>query len=249
MARGRLSPLYEAMSKSRRKTGGDKGSGLFWSKQKDGGMVKESGLAASWRKRPKLVLFNAGRVELSLPYPIAVTVVLVLLLVILGVFRLGQRSRRAGGGGFDSDLRYSEAALEEPTAMPAGGVRTEGGRAASGKAAVVLPEMVTAESSGTGESQGTGNNVIVLVEYATRAQLVPVRDYFASKGIETEIIAEGGRYFLVTKNRYQNPDKEGTDGYATKQKIIEAGRGYKAPEGYETFAPRLFSDAYGKKVK
>ena len=67
--------------------------------------------------------------------------------------------------------------------------------------------------------------------------------------IDLDIVLEKGRYFLQTINRYDNPEKEGTDGYTAKQKIIEVGKGYKAPSGYESFAKHLFSDAYGKKVK
>ena len=75
--------------------------------------------------------------------------------------------------------------------------------------------------------------------------------HFSEYGIETEIVAERGHYFLQTKERYDNPDKPGTDGYKALQRIKEIGAKYKgkAPPGYETFAPNYFSDAYGKKVK
>jgi hypothetical protein len=62
---------------------------------------------------------------------------------------------------------------------------------------------------------------------------------------------EKGRYFLQTKNRYDNPGTPGTNGHKALQEIISVGAKYKgkAPPSYETFAPHFFSDAYGKKVK
>ena len=79
----------------------------------------------------------------------------------------------------------------------------------------------------------------------------PVQAHFAEYGIETEIVMENGSYFLRTKNRYDNPRTPGTDGYEALQEIIKVGAKYKgkAPPNYETFSPRFFSDAYGKKVK
>ncbi len=96
-----------------------------------------------------------------------------------------------------------------------------------------------------------GTNVIVLVEYSAMADLLPVQAHFAENGIETEIVGQNGRYFLQTKQRYDNPATPGTDGYKAKQKIAEVGAKYKgkAPPGYETFAPRYFSDAYGRKAE
>ena len=95
-----------------------------------------------------------------------------------------------------------------------------------------------------------GGNVIVLVEYQSQADLVPVKKHFAEFGIETEIVNWAGRYFLITKDRYDG-FSVGFDGYEAKRKIVEVGALYKdkAPEGYETFAPHFFRDAYGKKVE
>jgi hypothetical protein len=78
-----------------------------------------------------------------------------------------------------------------------------------------------------------------------------VQEYFAKNGIELDIVLENGRYFLQTKDTFDNPNNPGTDGYKMKQIITKIGAAYKneAPEGYEKFAPHYFSDAYGKKVK
>ncbi|MHC4322615.1 MAG: hypothetical protein ACYST3_10110, partial [Planctomycetota bacterium] len=98
--------------------------------------------------------------------------------------------------------------------------------------------------------KSTGNNVIILQQFGAREDLRPVQAHFEEYGIETEIVMENGNYFLRTKNRYDNPRTPGTDGYKALQKIIEVGPKYKgkAPPNYETFAPRFFTDAYGKKV-
>lgn len=42
--------------------------------------------------RPRAIQFNNGRVELTIPYPIAIALVLAFILIILAAFRLGQRS-------------------------------------------------------------------------------------------------------------------------------------------------------------
>jgi len=81
--------------------------------------------------------------------------------------------------------------------------------------------------------------------------LVPVQEHFAEHRIETEIVIENGRYYLQTVGTYDNFTTAGTNGYEALQKIIKIGAAYKgrAPEGYETFAPHYFDDAYGKKVR
>jgi hypothetical protein len=111
-------------------------------------------------------------------------------------------------------------------------------------------ENVTAKEEVVEPVKPTGNNVIVLVQYDSLPDLAPVQAHFSEHGIETRIVTEGGRYFLQTIQKYDNPATAGTDGYRAKQRITEVGAKYKgkAPAGYETFAPHYFSDAYGKIV-
>jgi hypothetical protein len=217
-------------------------------RQQDAGAVGEpdevmpsSGI--QWRKKPRVVQFNAGRIEFSMPYQLVIAFILGLILLVLAAFRLGQISSVSKQGTSSNLPRKPQMQppirkAETPAREPYG----------SGPAVNkdVSPKTTTAAPSET-----AGKNVIVIVEYKARADLVPVQAHFAEYGIETEIVTEGGRYFLVTKNRYDNPNTPGTDGYAARQKIIEAGAKYKgkAPEGYETFAPNFFKDAYGKKVE
>jgi len=121
----------------------------------------------------------------------------------------------------------------------------------TGETVVGMPESRSVRRSTSGIAAAVADNVIVLVEYPIQTHLVPVQEHFAEYSIETEIIREKESYFLVTKDRYESTKRPGSDGYRAKQRIIEVGAKYKgkAPEGYETFAPNFFRDAYGKKIK
>jgi len=194
-----------------------------------------------WWRKPKLVQLNAGRLEFSIPYQLAIAIILGFILVTLVAFRLGQYSYVGQEQSTDVPAVNPQANLPKPQ------IQSPSGRAESPR----VSKDVT-PNTGTGTpAQTTGKNIIVIVEYKARADLVPVQAHFAENGIETEIVTEGGRYFVVTKNRYDNPNTPGTDGYAIKQKIIDFGAKYKgkAPAGYETFAPNFFKDAYGKKAE
>lgn len=96
---------------------------------------------------------------------------------------------------------------------------------------------------------GTGDHIIVIVAYTKQEHLIPVGTYFRQNGIETEVVQQGGYFLLVTRQRYENPEKTGTDGYKMKQTIKRIGAGYKAPDGFERFSSTPFQDVYGKKVK
>ena len=106
---------------------------------------------------------------------------------------------------------------------------------------------VSAERAVPTELQG--DHRIVIKQYSTDRDLKPVQEYFAARGIETIIEKRGSSFFLLSKNTYENPQKLGTDGYRARMRIIEVGADYKAPAGYETFAPNLFSDAYGERIR
>jgi hypothetical protein len=196
---------------------------------------------AKWWKKPSIVQFNAGRIEFSMPYQVAVVLVLVFIIVIIAAYRLGQSSYPAGRQETDQPV---------PTAKEMDGERPVERAMADITQPLAPPENTTAKTEVAEPIMPTGSNVIVLVVYDSLPDLAPVQAHFSENGIETEIVTESGRYFLQTKQRYDNPATAGTDGYKAKQKIVEVGAKYKgkAPAGYETFAPNYFSDAYGKKV-
>lgn len=258
MARNRgKKALYEVMSKARQKPGfgrslepmPPKSPGEDRPEIEQKSALEESQGIVQWSRKPRLVQYNAGRIEFSMPYQVVIALLLALILVVLASYRLGQ---------------FSYQPQEQEPAQPSGLMRQVEQDNQAERAAIDLPppspepiqntaaktEGVETDVKPNAEPAGsTGNNVIVLVQYHSPADLGPVQAHFEEHGISTEIRMRNGRYFLQTIDRYNNPDKPGTDGYEAKQKIIEIGRKYKAPLGYETFAAHYFSDAYGMKFE
>ncbi len=194
-----------------------------------------------WRKKPPIVQVNTGRIEFSLPYQLAIAVVLGLVAVVLFAFQAGGRYYAAGQAPGTPPAKTPRAP-DQPSGTPRQRTPPE----------ATPPRKPPASSETAGAAtKSTGNNVIVLVQYPAKRDLQPVQAHFAAYGIATEIIASAKGYLLVTKDTYDNPEKPGTDGYAAKQRIAQVGAMYKgkAPEGYETFAPHYFGDAYGMKVQ
>jgi len=201
-------------------------------------------LAASakirWLNKPRIVQYNAGRVEISMPYQFAIALLLGLVLVVLVVFRLGQISYRSSQKATGSVAKMPEIVQK---AAPKATVV-----AAPQKVAPVVEKTpVPAVVQKVEPVKPKGDNRIVIQSFQLRADLEPVKQYFAGFGIETEILKIEDWYYLVTKSKYENPGKPGTDGYLAKQKIIELGAKYKAPQGSESFGTQPFRDAYGKK--
>jgi len=238
--RGKKS-LYEVMSKTRLKPSYDKTLEQLHPAQPDKvettsqkpGTALPTG-AAKWWTRPKHLQINAGRIEISIPYQLAIAILLGLIVLILLAFRLGQFSQKAA----DSTARIERSEQAEPAGRD---TTTTTEKRLSPK------EPLASDKSDVPTGTGTDNRIVIQT-FQVRSHLEPVGQYFAQFGIETEIRKIGEWYYLLTKNKYQNPQSPGTDGYLMKQKIIQLGANYKAPPGYETFAPNLFKDAYGMKV-
>ena len=243
--------LYEVMSKARSKPGYGRalqqppaektGEDTPVAKQNIAGGTQKG--TAKWWRKPRFVQLNAGRIEFSMPYQVAVAVGLVLVLVLLATYRLGQRSSALSGpqGPGQPGGQTPQVQKEAPT-----------GPAASNVPQPSAPlESAPPKSEKVEPVKPAGTNVIVLVQYDAMADLLPVQAHFAENGIETEIVTENGQYFLQTKQRYQKTTTPGSDGYKAIERIKEVGALYKgkAPPGYEPFARRYFSDAYGKKVE
>jgi hypothetical protein len=199
-------------------------------------------LAASarirWLNKPRIVQYNAGRIEVSMPYQLAIALLLGLVLLILVAFRLGQGGREIAG----PVAKMPESARK---AAPKATVVAAPQEAAPVEEKTPVPPVVQKVEP----VKPKGDNRIVIQSYQLRADLEPVKQYFAGFGIETEIMKIDDWYYLVTKDKYENPGKPGTDGYLAKQKIIELGAKYKAPQGSESFGAQPFRDAYGKKFE
>lgn len=239
--------LYEVMSKARVKPDNGKivehlrpgkpDEEVLPARRKESAIASKS--AAKWWRKPRIVQLNAGRIEFSIPYQIAVVLVLVFIFVVIAAYRFGQSSYPAGKQETGQpDPVTQETDSERPTERAMIDVSQPSSP----------PENATAKTEVAEPVKPAGNNVIVLVQYNSLADLAPVQAYFGEHGIELEIDLQQGSYFLQTIQRYDNPSRPGTDGYKALQKIKEVGKEYKAPTGYETFASKLFQDAYGKKV-
>jgi hypothetical protein len=192
--------------------------------------------AAIWKKR-KMFQLNADRIDISIPYQLAIAVVLGLVLLFLVVFRLGQNSA-------EQQINSSVEKVTKPAVSAKAAPKVE--------TPVKQPVVETVKKPEPPKPTAivsSGDNRIVLAQYHSSRDLEPVQKYFADNGVELVIESRESGFFLVTKNLYDNPAKAGTDGAAVKKKITDIGAGYKAPQGYESFAPKLFSDAYGEKVK
>lgn len=178
--------------------------------------------AAWWPQRPRMIQYNGGRIEISIPYQIIIAVLLGVVLLVLAVFRLGQLYENKASNPAIVDSGSSPTVIEQ-----------------------VAKPVKKAETRVVGPVSATGNNRIVIQTWQIRSQLEPVKQFFFVHGIETEIRKISDMYYLITKDKYFNPQKRGTDGYKAKQKIIELGSGYKAPVGYGSFGVKPFHDAYG----
>jgi len=234
--RGRKA-LYEVMSKSRYKYGYSKASEPPYPEKSPQDEPLAEPLipeAPRWLRGPKIFQITAGKVEISLPYQIAVAILMGIVLLFLVVFRLGQisYSQPAAAAKISNSAQQSTA---EPVVI------------AKPVEKKLPPPIVIPQKPESAASEPKKNNRIVIKSYPLSSHLEPVKRYFADKGIETEIRKFGDAYLLVTKEKYDNPERPGTDGYAARQKIIELGAQYKAPQGFDQFGTKPFHDAYGMK--
>ena len=177
--------------------------------------------------------------RISNRYLVAVILVLAVVLVILIVSRCDQP-----GGGEQRVLDPAAANSgtgEQKAENLSGPVESADDNVASGRPVV---------KKGQAQPGSEADHVIVIATCRDSARdLGPVKDYFAEKGIETEIGKRDSWYFLLTKERYQNPEKAGTDGYFELARIKKIGANYRTPIGYRNFGSRPFQDAYGEKVR
>ncbi len=186
--------------------------------------------AAAWPKKPRNLQFFAGRLEFSVPYPLAIAAVLGLILLLLAAFRLGQITLLTSQKSSIKAEKLTNVAKTPAAPAVAGPVKT-------------APVRTRIAASAAQQ----GDNRIVIQTYQLRSHLEPAKNYFAKFGIETQITKLGIWHYLVTKEKFVNPEKPGTNGYLIKQKIVDLGARYKAPDGFESFGKKPFHDAYGMK--
>jgi len=230
MARNRKrTPLYEVISSAQAKPGSAKDK----TPEKDAQPEKSEYV---WPKKPRALQITGGKVEISVPYQVVVAVVLGAAVLLLLAFRLGaQWQASSSASGFETEPRYGPIIAAERTEAVSEPIAED----PAGRSSTLL----------AGPSESKGDHWIVIQQYRTRADLVPVQQYFAGNGIATQIQQQGDVYFLMTADLYENPEKPGTDGYKLRQEIVRLGKDYKAPQGRESFAPNFFADAYGRKAR
>ena len=209
-----------------------------------------------WWRKPRIIQVNAGRIEFSMPYQLAIALTLGLILAILIAFQLGQRYYMVSSQNGTENPEQKQPVETDTNPL----VNTDNTDIRSqynlpGNEQPAKPPEKPVAQSGTSAGQTEtskpsgpiGDNAIILVQYDKRADLEPVKKHFDQAGVPTEIVGQAGRYFLRTSDRYVVSSTAYTD---AMEKIKEVGPQYKgkAPEGYETFAPHYFTDAYPKKV-
>lgn len=94
----------------------------------------------------------------------------------------------------------------------------------------------------------TGGNVIVIqgIQAGRKDELLPLKDYFAKKGIDTEVIIRNGYGLLVTRAGFDvNPESRGTPGFELMQRVRELGIAYPQETGDTKFGLKPFQDSYG----
>lgn len=203
--------------------------------------------------RPKPLQYNDGRIEISVRWPVGVGVGLLIVVVLHVVYQLGYLGGKADYGA--TVAQESNQVVGSGGSTAGTGQATDSGEAVDG-------------ASGSQAVASTGDHVVVLAHYPTRTQLVPVqehfrqhgvgtaivaferlRQYFSDRGLSTRPVPSGDGFMLITDRGYNNPATPGTDGHAVLERIKQIGAQYRAPEGYESFAPNRFSDAYGMKLQ
>jgi len=181
-----------------------------------------------------------------------IAAVLVVGLVVFVVFWIG---KVLVGSGTTSPVAEVDPPVRQPAVAPGPSEPVLTGRqpapverqspqeTAAARTETVQPTQTPAVST-----PSTGNNVIVIQGIATAREneLLSVQEFFARHGIETEIIRGGNNYSrLVTKGRFENPNRPGTDGYEMRMKIRNVGKRYPAETGDTKFGTEPFQDAYG----
>jgi hypothetical protein len=186
-----------------------------------------------WSTRPKAVRLYPDRIELCFSWQVMVIGLLVLVTMFMVFFRLGQTyslKKTAVKKPLSSTIS-AEKIMPQPKAVET---------AVAENAEKKLPKMV----------EPMGDHIIVIASYDLASHLEPVKQYFAGFGIATEIIKKDSHWLLVTQERFDNPQKAGTNGFEMKKKIMSIGAQYKPPDGarFETFGTKPFQDVYGMKV-
>jgi hypothetical protein len=200
--------------------------------------------AISWK--PKPVQCHDGRIEITLSTRAAVMVFLVLMVGLLVCFRMGQWYP----GSLDRTfIENSNSVSPERTGLTGLALAKQDVPVKTGPEVPVVDAMKPVIVPNAASRSLTYGNAIVIQEFHTVADLAAVGQFFAARGIGTEVVRKGTTYFLISKARFPyNPEAENTRGSELLQEIRLQGQTYKAPAGLESFAPNKFKGAYGRNI-
>ena len=210
-------------------------------KKRAGTELATKSVQARWLK-PRAVQCYGGKVELTLSYPVACVCLLGVLVSLLVAYQLGRWQRT---------LALAAVPVKDSTpvsSVPNRSLESEKTNTQDEVTASAAPPPFVPPPQETAlpilEERG---NVIAILTYRDRTQLVPVQDYFNRNGISTRIVpVEIGGFILCTVERFRdNPARPGSDGYARLQQIIELGAEYRPPDNYLGFTRESFAGAHG----
>ncbi len=196
-----------------------------------------------WPRKPKPVQVNGNRIEFSLPWQLAVLGGLIVLLLLVLFYNLGRSSAVEQS---NSPAAGQNTASLDPSRNTAS-VNPQSRTLRQVPTTVEPSEQPKTVNPVQPAPAAQGDNCIVIQQYQAKADLVPVQEFFSKNGIATEIRQIGSVYYLISRDRYETTHRG--PGRDALRKIIEVGSQYKAPQGYETFGPKPFHDAYGMKIK
>ena len=171
MARNRRKKgLYEVIGKGSFKPSYNKTLEQLCPKEPDKESAAEEPTAQApqmvpgWPKRPRIVQFNAGRIEISIPYQLGIAVLLGVVLLVLVVFRLGQNL---------SVQKPADSAAEVPKGVQKVTERPTAGTTQMPDAVRKVP--LNAKKAEPAKLISKGNNRIVITQHQTRRELAPVQ--------------------------------------------------------------------------
>ena len=246
MTQNQRKVLYEAILRGQERIASGIKSGKFRTEKEetpkfaDGGNetrgLKDDVLSASKKTE---VSSLAGTLVISIPYRVAGIIVLALILVVLMAFWLGQIRGTRRGAELEPVGASEPAVTGQDEASAAAKVKE------TGESETVLEEA----EADKGLYSPAGDNVIVIATVKDAEDLKPVQEYFTTNGVGTEILQRELYCFLVTTDKFQSPNRRGSNGYKALQLIKKIGLDYKVPDGGKNFGKEPFQDAYPMKLR
>ena len=183
--------------------------------------------ASSDPVRPKPIQINAGRVEISVPYPLGILAGLILLFALLAVFQLGQFSQRVRSAG--EIVRQGNR----------GGVDT-----AQRNSVIAIVQYGDSDTLDRLKDYFNAQGIDTMVTSTAK-----LRDLYAKNDqLDPSVLPKEDTFFLITSTPYENPDTPGTPANDIKKIIIKLGAEYAAQYG-GPLAPESFNNAHGLRIK